>query len=202
MRYIQLTILLCFFAAVSYAQNDPPDLSRVRTKEEAEKFIRTNPGADGKLFHIDSRTEAAVIFSPLFDKQEGYSFRIDNYTYKIIAFDSALAFRVSYIYLDGSKMKKEEIYKLRKLIISKYKSGTSFADLASQYGMDGNTTGDTNWFMENEMAIEFETAVAEHKQCDIFTVDIPRLNWYHVVLKTFDDTYKKNITLLRVKNGN
>ena len=64
--------------------------------------------------------------------------------------------------------------------------------------MDGNITGDTRWFTENMMVKEFETAVRSHKKGDIFTVDTPSQNWYHVVLKTFDDTYIKKLIILKV----
>ena len=73
-------------------------------------------------------------------------------------------------------------------------------ELVQQYNMDGNITGDTKWFTENMMIKEFEEAVRSHKQGDIFTVDKPSQNWYHVVLKTHKDTYLKKLTLIRAKS--
>lgn len=100
------------------------------------------------------------------------------------------AMRVSYIYLDGSKLSNSEIDKLRKKIISAYKSGKPFADLANQYTMDLAKDGDLNWFDQGMMVQVFEDAVLAHKKGDIFMVDIPDKKWYYVVLKTFDDVQK------------
>lgn len=70
-----------------------------------------------------------------------------------------------------------------------------------QYNTDGNPTGETQWFTENAMVKEFETAVKQHKKGEIFTVDTPARQWYHVVLKTFDATYIKTLTILRTNNS-
>ena len=83
--------------------------------------------------------------------------------------------------------------------MSDYKAGTYFPELVMQYNMDGNKEGDTGWFTENMMVKPFEIAVRNHKKGEIFTVDTPQSNWYHVVLKTFDDTYIKTITLIKLK---
>jgi parvulin-like peptidyl-prolyl isomerase len=115
--------------------------------------------------------------------------------------DSLRSFRVSYIYLDGNKYPKTEADKIRQEIILQYKSGVKFTDLVSKYNMDGNTTGDTNWFTEKAMVEEFEKAVKLHKKGDIFTVDTPGQNWYHVVLKTYNDTYVKKLTVLKAKSS-
>jgi parvulin-like peptidyl-prolyl isomerase len=103
--------------------------------------------------------------------------------------------------LNGDKFSKLKIDSLRQEIISKYKAGTNFFDLVQQYNMDRNFTGDTKWFTENMMIKNFEQAVRNHKKNEIFTVDAPEQNWYHVVLKTFDDTYIKKVTLLKMKSS-
>lgn len=98
--------------------------------------------------------------------------------------------RVSYVYLDGSKLTLDEINKLRKKIISDYKKGKSFAELANLYTMDGVKDGDIGWFDSGMMVKVFEDEIKNHKKGNIFTVDIPENKWYYVVLKTFNDTEK------------
>lgn len=91
--------------------------------------------------------------------------------------------KVKYIYLDGTKLKMEEIDSLRNLIITEYSNGISFDDLHLKYNMDGGTTSELNWFCEDTMVKEFEDAVLEHKKGDIFKVDVPQNKWYYVTLK-------------------
>lgn len=117
-----------------------------------------------------------------------------------IAFSKCKSMRVSYIYLDGSKLNKEEIRTLRDKIISKYKKGTSFARLANTYTMDNSKEGDLGWFEEGQMEKSFQEAILKHKKGEIFTVDIPSNNWFYVVLKTFDDLEKTRITYILKEN--
>lgn len=192
-------LLLTFYC--SFGQTAKINLSQVKSISQAESFIVKNPKAEGKIFTIESSIDTSEVVLPLYREKTGFLFNIDNYNFKILQVDSTLSFRVSYIYLNGEQLSKAQIDSLRQEIISKYKSGTNFFELAQQYNMDGNTTGDTRWFPENMMVKEFETAVRQHKKGEIFTVDTPNQNWYHVVLKTFDDTYIRKLTILRTKSN-
>ena len=138
---------------------------------------------------------------PLYNKTTNFTFHIDNDSYKILKIDSILSFRVSYIFFDGNQLSAKQVDSLRKEVILQYKAGASFFDLVQQYNMDANISGDTKWFTEGMMVKEFEDAVKRHKKGDIFTVDIPDNNWYHVVLKTFEETYIKKATILKMKAG-
>lgn len=113
-----------------------------------------------------------------------------------ISFSKCKSMRVSYIYLDGSKLNMDEINNLREIIISKYKKGTSFAVLANANSMDNAKDGDLGWFDEGQMEKTFQDAILKHKKGEIFTVDIPVNNWFYVVLKTFDDLDKTKITYI------
>lgn len=173
----------------------------MNSNSQAEEYIQSHPNYEANLFSIEPGQDLAELSPVVFTKQLHDIFKITDYTYKIVHVDSTLSFRVSYIYLDGSKYSKTEIDQIRQEIISKYKSGVKFTDLVQKYNMDGNTTGDTNWFAEKMMVGEFEKAIKAHKKGEIFTVDTQSQNWYHVVLKTHDDTYVKKFTILRVKNS-
>jgi hypothetical protein len=200
---IRFLVLMTFLHAfnISFSQTAKIDLAKITTVSDATMFIEKNPGLNCKLFTIKSSVDTSEILIPLYTKSKGFNFKIDNYNYKILQTDSTLSFRVSYIYLNGEQLSKRLIDSVRQVIISKYKHGISFLDLAHEYNMDGNITGDTGWFTENMMVKEFEVAVRNHKKEDIFTVDTPDRSWYHVVLKTYDDTYIKKLTLLKTKSG-
>jgi hypothetical protein len=113
-----------------------------------------------------------------------------------ISFSKCKSMRVSYIYLDGSKMKMKDIGNLREKLISEYRKGTSFATLANSYTMDNSKDGDLGWFVEGQMEKSFQDEILKHKKGEIFTVDIPANNWFYLVLKTFDDIEKTKITYI------
>jgi PPIC-type PPIASE domain len=199
-RLIFTTIQFLFYS-FTFGQTKGIDISKIKTVSQAETFISINPKTDSKLFTIESSNDTTEILMPLYNKKLGFTFYIDNIAFKILSIESILSFRVNYIYLNGDKFSKLQIDSLRQEIISKYKAGTNFFDLVQQYNMDGNFTGDTRWFTENMMVKNFEQAVKNHKKNEIFIVDTPEQNWYHVVLKTFDDTYIKKVTLLKTKSN-
>jgi|GEM_PF-2630051 len=119
---------------------------------------------------------------------------------KAITFSKCKSMRVSYIYLDGSKLRTEEIEALRKKIISDYGNGISFIALANKYTMDNSKDGDLGWFVEGQMEKSFQDEIIKHKKGEIFTVDIAENNWFYVVLKTFDDIEKTKITYILNEN--
>ena len=176
-------------------------LSNINTVSKAERFIKIYPKSEGKLFTINSGKDTNELILPLYQSATGFTFLIGNYSYTIVSVDSLLSHRVSYIYINGEKFTKDEIDSIRNEIIEKYNSGSYFIGLASQYNMDGNQTGDTGWFIGKVMVPEFESAVKSHRKNEIFTADSPEKKWYFVVLKTFDDTYIKKLTLLRTKRS-
>jgi parvulin-like peptidyl-prolyl isomerase len=123
-------------------------------------------------------------------------------TYKVVEFSEDLAYRSSYIFLDGGSLSPAGIDSLKKLIAQKISSGASFEQLSDQYTMDGNKThGDTGWFFgEEQMPKEFQEAVKNHKTGEIFFVDVSEKQWHYIVKKTYDDQDKKEMTVLRA-NG-
>ncbi len=167
MKQIMLALIAVCFTCTVAAQAKAADIAKIKTRQQAETFLDAHSDYDGDLYDISSGEDAGEILSPLFAHKPGYTFNIGSYQYKLIELDSALSFRVSYIYLDGSKFTKQAADSLRKQIIARYKAGEDFAKLVSEYNMDSNPTGDSNWFTENMMVQEFEAAVRAHKKGDI-----------------------------------
>jgi len=201
-----MKLLFALFLVLSHlsmhGQNIDQQLSEIKTIKQANKFIKSNPTLATELVTFTS-VDTFAIAKQLLDKNEGYIFPDQDHTYKIVASETVPLFRVSYVYLDGSKLSKYKIDQLRKEILEKYKAGTSFSELASQYSMDGNAKkgGDLGWFKEGEMAKDFEVAVREHKAGEIFSIDLPENNWFYITLKTHNDREIKTVTVLKIKRG-
>jgi parvulin-like peptidyl-prolyl isomerase len=199
MKQILLTISSFIIYLHTLGQISDKELTHIKTIEHATQFIKSFPKVDARLFTITSDKDTSDITLPLFDKKVGYSFSIDDFTYKIVESSSYAEFRVSYIYLDGTHLTAETIDSIRKEILSKFRSGSYFFDLVKEYTMDGSPNGDLGWFKENMMVKEFENAVRQHKKNDIFFIDVPEKKWYYVTLKTFDDRVIRKLTILKVK---
>jgi parvulin-like peptidyl-prolyl isomerase len=199
-----LTSIITFISLVSVGQQTKSSfnpLAAVNSVNKAKQFIESNPKLHGRLFIIAPGVDTADLLEPLYLKKLGYTFKLAEYSHKIVGIDSARSLKVSYIYLDGEKLSKPEIDSMRDKIISQYKDGISFDQLAQTYTMDGNTTGSLGWIREEYVAAEFVDAVKSHKRGEIFTADIPSHKWYYVVLKTYDESYIKILTILRIKSS-
>jgi parvulin-like peptidyl-prolyl isomerase len=171
----------------------------VRTVAQAEKAIEAYRSLNLRLVRLSDDKDTALSFRPLFTKKKGEEFVLDGYLYKVIERDQFEGMRCSYVFLDGDQLSITQIDNIRKQVMAAYKAGAPFADLAKQYGMDGNRTGDTDWFREEQMVKDFEDEVRSHKAGDLFLVDIPDKRWYYVVLKTHTDRTLRRVTLLMAK---
>ena len=153
-----------------------------------------------ELHHLNSQHDTSIIDRQLYKLKTGDSVKIQNATYKIIEDTLKYKFRVSYIYLDGSRMPAPVIDSIRSLILKRYRTGESFEKLADEYNMDPNPRhGDTGFFEAGVMVKEFEDTVRRHVAGDIFIVDIPVNQWYYVVKKTFADQVITEMTVLEIK---
>lgn len=197
-RLVLLTILISNFYT-GLGQESRNQLANINTIVDAEEFIHSNPSSVANLISIESSRDTSAILRSLYSEKSGFTFSIGRSNYKILKIDSVLSFRVLYIFLSGEIYTKPQVDSIRKEMISKFKSGTRFYDLVYEYNIDQNFAGDTGWFTENMMVKEFENAVKAHKLHDIFTVDTPEKKWYHVVWKTYPDTYIKTVTMIQIK---
>jgi parvulin-like peptidyl-prolyl isomerase len=192
-------LLLAFFLIYSkfFGQDIKEQLKSINTIEEANVFVNTNKDITSQIVKIVPEIEENNVFTK---RVKGEIFAYENSICKIIESKKTIAFRVSYIYLDGNKLSIESINKLRITILEKYKKGASFVDLVKQYTMDNSPNGDLGWFTEGMMVNEFETAIKSHKLNDIFTIDVPNEKWHYITLKTFIDKEVQELTVLQVKS--
>jgi len=200
MKLITITTFT-FFSLFSFGQDLNEKIKNIQTADQANEFIKANPKLTGEIIQLNSDKDSSEIAKRIFANKSETAITIEGYTYKVFETNTSFSIRESYIYLNGDKLTLEQIDKIRQTIISKYNSGTAFADLAKEYNMDGNPNCDLGWLSEEMMVKEFSTAVKEHKKGDIFTIDVPSKKWYYVTLKTFDDREVKTYTILKVKSG-
>ena len=201
------TCFLLLICTVAFAQEQiEMELDSIGTENQASEFIEHHKSMRGQLITFNKEKHKTRLAHDLFELGIGgkrmYETEIENTYYKLLEKTQVLHHRVSYIFFDGHKKSIQDIEKLRKDIISKFKQGKPFEDLAKQYSMDinGKRGGDTGWFAHGEMVPEFENQVANghHKVGDIFTVDVPSRKWYYVVLKTYDKEMIDEIKVLKV----
>ncbi|MEP6749307.1 MAG: peptidylprolyl isomerase [Bacteroidota bacterium] len=195
--------LFLLFSASIFAQPTVTEkFQKINTAEEAKQFIDANAPLKPTILKLSSGKDSSLIEKRLLRQKKGDIFSVGFVTYKVLDETEVIAYRSNYIFLDGSSLSPAQIDSLKKLIVQKASAGTSFDQLSDQYTMDGNTThGDTGWFFGEEMMPkEFQDAVKNHKLGDIFFVDVSDKQWHYIVKKTYDDSDKKDMTVLRA-NG-
>jgi parvulin-like peptidyl-prolyl isomerase len=202
MKHVIAGFCLLFSASVFAQPTVHEQFEKITTVDQAQKYIDANPGLKPTLLHLSYGRDSALIDKRLLKQNKGDVFSVGYVTYKVIEATESVQYRASYVFLDGASLSKSEIDSLKKIIQKKYLDGTPFDKLSDQYTMDGNNThGDTGWFFGEEMVPkELQDAVKNHKKGDYFYVEVPERQWYYIVLKTYDDDLKKEVTVLR-SNG-
>jgi len=198
-----IVVLSLLVSASAFAQQTVTEkFQKITTVDQAQQFIDGNPELKPAILKLSAGKDTALIEKRLLRQKQGDVFSVGYVTYKVIESKESVAYRANYVFLDGGSLSKSEVDDLKKTIVQKANSGTSFTALSDQYTMDGNTThGDTDWFFgEYSFPKEFQEAVANHKIGEIFFVDVPEKQWHYIVKKTYDDNVKKDITVLRA-NG-
>jgi parvulin-like peptidyl-prolyl isomerase len=153
-----------------------------------------------KTMYSDSSKFPAIINAKIGDivlKQ--YNSKAPTYVIKVVKDQDEELCKVKYIYLDGSKLSTAKIDSIRTKIIDRYTKGEDFLALVKEYTMDGNPTGDLDWFAKGMMDEEFDSKVRNRKKGEIFTVDVNKNKWYYVVLKTHANKMEKARLAIMIK---
>lgn len=189
-----LVIILVLSTVFVFGQNQKQAmnlLKKINKTEQVDKYKKKYP--DWQIRKVETMGIDSVNFPKAVNSQIGeiYSNQYDdgriNVLFKVLKRRKVEICKVQYIYFDGSKMGKNEIDSIRTKILNLYETGTDFTKLANEYTMDGNPTGDLQWFYNGIMVKEFEDAAMPRKKGEIFTVDVESRKWYYVVLKTHNN---------------
>ena len=201
-----LLLTLCFTLTLSAQETAVKDFDSIINMEDAENYLKVNKSKHNKLITFNEEKHKTALALDLFKLSKGGKTTIKNDTqkikYKVIEKNTVTNYRVSYIYLDGLKMVLSEINTLRDKILTEYKEGTPFSQLAKRYSMDRNANrgGDLGWFETGATHPDFENEIKNptYSLNDVFTIDIVQKQWYYVVLKTHEAKEVKEIKVLKI----
>jgi len=173
-------------------------LASVENVNDAAAFTTHHPQLKPEIRILTPQDTDTSLYNQLCRRKKGDVVTMEDHSYKIVEDTTQYTFEASYIYLDGSRLSRPAIDSIRTLIQKRYKAGATFETLVDEYTMDGNTQHGALRFIANMIVKEFETAVQEHANGDIFTVDVPNKEWYYVVKKTASDQAARMITVLSI----
>jgi parvulin-like peptidyl-prolyl isomerase len=202
-KLLPLSILLFISISITAQNNIENDLLTVENTDQVKLFLESSSNKDGKIIVFNEEKHKTILAGELFQLFKGAMKTVVNdyekIYYKVIEKNEAPCYRVSYIYLDATKLSIKDINLLRVDIIKKHKDGVPFDFLARQFSMDESAKkgGDSGWFKEGDNLFDFEKSVARgnHQLEDVFVVDSPQTNSYYVVLQSHEP---KNISEIKV----
>lgn len=198
-----LSVLLVLFSAAAIAQPTLVEkFQKIGTAQQAQQFVDANPDLKPAILRLTYGKDTSLIDKRLLRQKQGDVFSVGYVTYKVVESKESIAYRASYIFLDGSSLSPSQIDSMKKLIVAKANAGTAWDKLSDDYTMDGNTTkGDTDWFFGELMfPKEVQDAVAAHQKGEIFFVDVAERNWHYIIKKTYEDKVQKDVVVLKA-NG-
>jgi len=198
-----LSVLLVLFTATAMAQPTLVEkFQKIGTAQQAQQFVDANPDIKPAILHLTYGKDTSLLDKRLLRQKQGDIFSVGYVTYKVVESKESVAYRASYIFLDGSSLSPSQIDSMKKVIVAKANAGNAWDKLSDEYTMDGNTTkGDTDWFFGELMfPKEVQDAVAAHQKGEIFFVDVAERNWHYIIKKTYDDKIQKDVVVLRA-NG-
>lgn len=197
-----LLILFSHCCLLSFGQVNFDNIKKVNSTGQAETFIKANPHLKAEIIEITSAIDNSIPAKKIISQGDENPVIEGEYIYKLIDARKTFLLNAFYIYLDGNKFSVSQIDSVRKIIISKFNSGISFANLAKEFNMDGNPEPNLKSIAENYLVKGFSEAVKAHKTGEVFTIDVPDKKWYYVTQKTADDQETKTYSVLKVKNKN
>ena len=207
LKNLLISTALLLTSTIVIAQKDfEKSLDSLQTLDDVNLFFKKNKTIKGKVIVFNEEKHktrmAEDIIKMSIGSKKYFKDAPQKTYYKVIEKNEIPYYRVSCVYLDSNKKSISDINSIRNQVISKYHDGYRFTDLAKQFSMDNTAKqgGDLGWFTNGDLHPEFEIPVIEgnHTKGDIFTIDIPEINAYYVVLVTQDKRLIKESKVLKV----
>jgi hypothetical protein len=131
-----LVSLFLFLSLSGIAQQTVTEkFQKIVTVQDAQQYIAANAALKPALLTLSSGKDTTLIDKRLLRQNKGDVFSVGYVTYKVLEATEVIAYRSSYIFLDGSTLTMPQIDSLRKLIVQKATAGTPFEQLSDQYTM-------------------------------------------------------------------
>lgn len=158
---------------------------------------------EGELMVFNEAKHQTKLAKTLFNKKTGNSHKekIQNgkRVYEVIAEKEIMHYRINYIFLDGERMSKKAVERLRQKILGLLDTGIQFESLARQYSMDRNSYngGDSGWFKEECTVPIFFEEINNPKLLanEVYSLELEEANWYYLVKKTYTPTSIREILI-------
>jgi parvulin-like peptidyl-prolyl isomerase len=200
-------IVLILTSTLAIAQKDfEKSLDSIQTLDDVNLFFKKNKAIKGKVIVFNEEKHKTRMAEDILKMSVGskkyFKGAPQKTYYKVIEKNEIPYYRVSCVYLDGTKKSIKDINILRNQVLSKYQDGYKFKDLARQFSMDNSAKkgGDLGWFTTGDLHPEFEKPIIQgiHSTGDIFKIDIPDIKAYYVVLITQDKRLIRESKVLKV----
>lgn len=199
-KLLFISLFLIQLNAISQSRLFKQDFDEFATFGLTEMQLEKHK-SEGELFVFNESKHETRLAKTLFDKGVGKKHKEETRTgfkyYEVIAKTDVKHYRINYIFLDGNRMTKDAIERLRQKILGLLDDGIKFTSLARQYSMDRNSYngGDSGWFKEERTVPIFFKELDNPKLLanEVFSVDLTEANWYYLVQSTFTPTTIKEI---------
>jgi parvulin-like peptidyl-prolyl isomerase len=183
------------------------ELASVKTVKDAERYVSRQPKVMYNIAELLSHKEDSTgLFVKIFNSEVGMVIEDEapdtssHVLIKVLEIKEFPVMRAQYIYLDAS-LGVQRIDSLRKVILKRAAGGERFSRLAAEYSMDDNSRngGDMGWFEEGYLVKDFENSLTLRKAGEVYTLDIPSMNWYYVIKKTHEPKMGRKVIALFVQ---
>jgi hypothetical protein len=160
---------------------------------------------EGDLSIFNESRHSTKLAKQLFNKKVGKTIkkksRVGKIEYEVVAEANVLHYRMNYIFFDGETYDYETIENSRERMLGLLEDDYKFESLARQYSMDFNRRrgGDSGWFKIESVAPAFRTAITNTRRYagEVFKVNLPELNWYYLVKKTYSPQSFREILVIK-----
>jgi hypothetical protein len=210
MKIIYLLFILVVIGNIGYAQNVMTAFKTLRTINSVEEFAALVAQHPDWRITLDTITQGTSSLDDVLSRErlliakKGDTLINDLAGYglfqaqKILKCYALPIYTCKYIAIDFNSLNCGNADSLKSSIIEKLGNGADFEELAKVHSMDGNKDHGKNFIFHNSIFKEFTEAVKSHEVGDVFSVDIPNINWSFVIYKSKPDSVAKAVTFVSI----
>src|SRR5437762_6076395 len=102
-------LFLLFSISVLAQQTVTEKFQKIGTVQDAQQFVEANAALKPEILHLTLGKDSALIEKRLLKQKKGDIFSVGYVTYKVIDATESVAYRASYIFLDGSSLTPSQV---------------------------------------------------------------------------------------------
>jgi hypothetical protein len=202
-----LSALCLGLSLTTFAQNVSKELKDIETEEQAEAYIDGKKKKAYKIMRFNEENHQSKLAQDLLSGGQGTTTttrtQFEKTHFKVVGKTNDPHYRLSYIYLDGTKNTMKDIDLIRKTVLHKHNAELeTFANLAKKYSNARNAFkgGDTNWVKITDLPTPLADidVILGHKVDEIYMVSDKESNKFYIVKKTHVIRRIKEVKVLKV----